>query len=84
MRGKVKKVCFLKLMDEELLMKHDSSSLTSLRGLGTLRTPSFNHAEAIKIVYRVKHGSLKGTDPLSQNWRREPHRRKRFLSPFHF
>ena len=56
MRGKVKKIWFLKLMDEELLMKHGPSSLASLRGVDTLRTPSFNHAEATKIVYRVGHG----------------------------
>jgi hypothetical protein len=60
MRGKVKKICFLKLMDEELLMKHGSSSLASLRGFDTLRTPSFKHAEATKIVYRVSMVSSKG------------------------
>jgi hypothetical protein len=66
MRGKVKKVCFLKLMDEELLMKHGSSSLTSLRGVGTLRTPSFTHAKATKVAYRVSMVAQRDKSSLTQ------------------
>ncbi len=55
---KVKKVCFLKLLDDRLLMKHDLLSWTSLRGHGTLRISSQNRAWTIRLtVRRDKHDS---------------------------
>ncbi len=60
MRGKVKAVCFLKLLDNRLLMKHDLSSFASLRSTGTSRSlDKIHYLEQIAFTLNITLNVIK-------------------------
>lgn len=60
MRGKVKAVCFLKLLDNRLLMKHDLSSFASLRSTGTSRIlDKIHYLEQIAFTLNITLNVIK-------------------------